>query len=163
MKVFESLIEWSLEFIRDKGMLGLFIIMVIGSSPIPIPVEVVALTALSLGAPSIPTALFAASGATLGGLISYYVGKGFIDISRLRRRYEERLQEARDWLDKYGSAAVFIFALTPLPYDAIAIAAGAARMRKRKFVTATFLGRLLRYSILIVAGQGALKYLFPIY
>ncbi len=161
--MFEPLMEWSIEFIREKGLLGLFAVMVIGSSPIPIPVEVVALTAISLGAPSLPTALFAAVGATLGGLISYYVGKGFIDVSRLRARYEERLHEARDWLDKYGTAAIFIFAVTPLPYDAIALAAGAARMRKRKFVTATFFGRLLRYSILVMAGQGALKYLSPIY
>ena len=159
----DFLIEWSVEFIRERGMLGLFLIMIIGSSPIPIPVEVVALTAISLGAPSLPTALFATVGATLGGLISYYVGKGFIDVSRLKTRYEERLQEARDWLDKYGTPAIFVFAVTPLPYDAIAIAAGAARMRKRKFVTATFLGRLTRYSILVMAGQGALKYLSPIY
>lgn len=161
--VLEPLVDWSIEFIRERGMLGLFVIMVIGSSPIPIPVEVVALTAISLGAPTLPTALFAAVGATIGGLFSYYVGKGFIHVSRLRIRYEERLQEAHEWLDKYGTVSVFIFAFTPLPYDAIALAAGAVKMRKRKFVAATFLGRLLRYSLLVVAGQGVLKYLSPIY
>jgi undecaprenyl-diphosphatase len=158
--MFEFFLDQLEGLVQDYGLLGLFIAMAIGSSPIPIPVEIFALTALSLGASPIPTALFATTGATFGGLISYYVGKGVVSFTKLKERYKDQMKHAGDWLDKHGTFAVFIFALVPLPYDAIALSAGGIGMKKRKFVTATFAGRLLRYLFLVAVGDEALEYLY---
>jgi membrane protein YqaA with SNARE-associated domain len=158
----EFFIEWSKGLIQDYGLFGLFIAMVIGSSPIPIPVELFAVTALTLGAPPFPTALFSTIGATLGGLISYYIGRGVIGFSNLREKYEREMGRAEGWLNNYGMVAVFIFALFPLPYDAMALACGAAVMKRRKFLSATFAGRLIRYTFVVHAGSEALRYLYPL-
>jgi membrane protein YqaA with SNARE-associated domain len=159
--MFEFVVEWSKSLIQNYGLFGLFFVMILGSSPIPVPVEIFAITALSLGAPPYPTALFSAIGATIGGLISYYVGKGVIDFTHLREKYSREIGRAEEWLNHYGLAAVFIFALFPLPYDAMALTCGAASMRRRRFVTATFAGRIIRYLFVVRAGTEAMKFLYP--
>lgn len=149
------------ELVKNHGTLGLFAAMVIGSSPIPIPVEVFALTAISIGAPPVTTALFAAIGATFGGVLNYYVGRGSVNFLNLKQKYAPQLERARNWLDEKGALAVFIFALAPLPYDAIALAAGGAGMTKLHFLLATFIGRLIRYFFVVSLGGAALEYLYP--
>lgn len=156
----DFLFEWSTRIIQDYGLLGLFVAMVVGSSPIPVPVEVFAITAISLGASPFYTVLFASLGATFGGLITYYIGKGLIASARVRKKYEGKVGHMKMWVDKYGVLAVFIFAAFPLPYDAMAFAVGGVGMRKRKFVSATFIGRLLRYAFVVAGGKEALNYLF---
>ncbi len=155
----EGVVDWATMVFENYGLLGLFIIMVVGSSPIPIPVELIVIAVLALGAPPIPTAIFAGFGASLGGLIGYYVGQGIIKVTRLMKKHKEKVEYAHQWLEKYGAPAVFIFALTPLPYDAMAIAAGAGRMNLKKFYVATLVGRLLRYLFVALLGNEALKYL----
>ncbi len=154
----DILLEWAKGVVAEHGLPGLFVVMVIGSSPIPIPVEILALLAVSLGASPFYIALFSSIGATIGGLVSYYVGKGIMDLTGLKERQRGNVERAKDWLDNYGAPAVLLFALVPLPYDAIALVAGGARMKRRKFVTATFLGRALRYAFLAYAGSEALKF-----
>lgn len=137
-------------------MLGLFIVIVVGSSPIPIPVEFIALSAISVGAPPLPTAVFAGIGATLGAGVTYLIGRGIVDIANFRRKHGDKIAKANHWLDKYGVFAVFTFALIPLGFDAIALAAGGARMHALKFLLPTLAGRMIRYSIIFQAGYGFL-------
>ncbi|RMF91290.1 MAG: DedA family protein [Methanobacteriota archaeon] len=155
----EGAVDWAARVFESYGLLGLFIVMIIGSSPIPIPVELVVVTVIALGAPPLPTALFAGFGASLGGLIGYYVGYGLISGTGLMEKHRDRVEEAHQWLERYGAPAVFIFALTPLPYDAMAIAAGGGRMSIRKFYLATLAGRLIRYLFVAQMGYEALRYL----
>jgi membrane protein YqaA with SNARE-associated domain len=157
--MFEGFVEWAAAIFEIYGLLGLFIIMVIGSSPIPIPVEFIVVSVIALGAPPIPTAIFAGFGASLGGLIGYYVGYGLITATHFVEKYKNKVDQAHQWLEKYGAPAVFIFALTPLPYDAMAITAGGGKMDIKKFYVATLMGRLLRYLFVAEVGYGALKYL----
>ncbi len=159
--MFEFLTAQLVELVRNHGTLGLFVAMIIGSSPIPIPVEVFALTAISLGAPPVQTALFAAIGATFGGALSYFLGSGSANFLNLRKKYASQLERARKWLDEKGALAVFIFALAPLPYDAMALAAGGAGMLKLHFLLATFIGRLIRYFFVVSLGSAALEFLYP--
>ena len=157
--MFEGFVDWAAAVFESYGLFGLFIVMIIGSSPIPIPVEFIVVTVIALGAPPIPTALFAGFGASLGGLIGYYIGYGLISATGFIEKHRDRLDQAHRWLERYGAPAVFIFALTPLPYDAMAIAAGGGKMNLRKFYFATLAGRLLRYLFVAEVGYGALKYL----
>lgn len=159
--MFEFLTAQLAELVKNHGTIGLFAAMVIGSSPIPVPVEVFALTAISLGAPPAQTALFAAVGATLGGALSYFVGSGSANFLNMEKKYASQLERARKWLDEKGALAVFIFALAPLPYDAMALAAGGAGMVKLHFLLATFVGRLLRYLFVVSIGSTALEFLYP--
>jgi membrane protein YqaA with SNARE-associated domain len=155
----DFLLEWGREFAQSYGMAGLFIVMVIGSSPIPIPVEVIALSMITVGAPPLPTAVFASIGATLGAGVTYLIGRGIVDLANFRRKHGDKVEKAKHWLDRYGVFAVFIFALFPLGFDAIALAAGGARMHALKFLLPTLVGRMIRYNIIFHAGYGFLELL----
>lgn len=155
----DFLLDWGREFAEGYGMLGLFIVMVVGSSPIPIPVEVVALSMITIGAPPAPTALFASIGATLGAGVTYMIGRGIVNIANFRKKHKEKVEKAKKWLDKYGVFAVFTFALVPVGFDAIALAAGGARMNAARFLIPTLAGRMIRYNIIFHAGYGFLEML----
>jgi uncharacterized membrane protein YdjX (TVP38/TMEM64 family) len=45
-------------------------------------------------------------------------------------------------MKRYGTATIFLFSLTPLPFDIAGIAAGAVRFPYWKFLMATIAGRL---------------------
>lgn len=155
----DFLVDWGREFAQSYGMAGLFIVMVIGSSPIPIPVELIALSMITVGAPPLPTAVFASIGATLGAGVTYMIGRGIVDLANFRRKHGAKVEKAKRWLDRYGVFAVFTFALFPLGFDAIALAAGGARMHALKFLLPTLAGRMIRYNIIFHAGYGFLELL----
>ena len=50
-------------------------------------------------------------------------------------------------VERYGSAGIFIAAVSPIPYKALAWIAGAGRMDLRLFVAAGIVGRGLRFGI----------------
>ena len=50
-------------------------------------------------------------------------------------------------VERYGSAGIFIAAVSPIPYKALAWIAGAGRMDLRLFVAAGLFGRGLRFGI----------------
>ncbi|MFQ6105567.1 MAG: YqaA family protein [Candidatus Hydrothermarchaeaceae archaeon] len=155
--MFEFFLSWAENFVQNYGLVGLFIVMIVGSSPIPIPVEVIALSMIALGAQPTHTALFAALGATLGGTITYFIGAGIVNIANFREKHKDRMKTAKLWLDRYGFFAVFTFALIPLGFDAIALAAGGARMKMVRFVLALLAGRVIRYVIIFKTGHGLLE------
>ncbi len=159
--MFESLLLWGQSFVESHGMLGLFIVIFIGSSPLPVPVEVFALTMVSLGASPLATVVLASIGATLGGILTYSIGYGIFRVSCLESKMKEKGEKAKRWFEHHGAHAVFFFALAPLPYDAIALISGAARMSITSFVTATLAGRLLRYALVVSGGQEVLKLMYP--
>ena len=49
-------------------------------------------------------------------------------------------------IEKYGSAGVFIAAISPIPYKALAWIAGAGRMDLRLFALAGIFGRGIRFG-----------------
>ncbi len=155
----EDLIGWFPPLFEKYGLLGLFIITVIGSSPIPIPVDLVVVSVVALGAPPILTAIFAGFGASIGAIIFYYTGSGLINATGIVKKHKKSIDKAKTWLSRYGAVSVFLFAVLPMPYDGMAVAAGAAGMDFKTFYVATLLGRLLRYFIVAEAGYSALRYL----
>lgn len=145
--MFESLTSWLFYLLQNFGLVGLFVATCISSSLIPIPVEIFLATMISLGFSPFLVALTAAIGSTLGGATTYYLGRGASKIAKLD------IERTRNFIEKYGSIAVFIFAFTPLPYDAVALASGVAKLSREKFLFATFTGRLARFLMISEAIQ----------
>ena len=48
---------------------------------------------------------------------------------------------------RYGSAGIFLAAVSPIPYKALAWAAGAGRMDLRMFIAAGLFGRGIRFGM----------------
>ena len=102
--------------------------------------------------------MVAAVGATIGELSSYFVG--YLGKKIILAKYSEKYKKAEFWMKKYGSFAIFLFALLPiLLFDLIGIVAGSAKFPLWKFILACFAGRLIRCLAEAYLGYGAFGFL----
>lgn len=159
-----SFFQW---FVENAGYSLVFIFMVIESSFVPFPSEVVvppaAYLATSRGDMHITGIVLAATaGALVGALINYYLS---LWIGRpLVYRFAEstfgnvclldkaKVEKAEQYFDRHGAISTFIGRLVPAVRQLISIPAGLARMNVAKFALFTTLGALVWNIILAVLG-----------
>lgn len=114
-------------------------------------------------------AVAAAVGQTLGKIPYYYVGKGTITAPWLKRKAATPGKWAArmaDWRTKAedrpiwgaGLLALSSFASIP-PFMVVSVLAGVVRMNPVLFCVLTFVTRLARFLILVLAPAWALSYL----
>ncbi len=154
-------------FVNHASYAFVFLFMVIESSFIPFPSEVVvppaAYLAMQKGDLNIfLVVLFATAGAIVGALINYVlsmlIGRpivyAFAD-SRLGHAClinKEKVINAEHYFDKHGAISTFIGRLIPAVRQLISIPAGIAKMNIWVFVLFTGLGALVWNAILAVLG-----------
>jgi len=140
------------------GYLGIFLLSLTCVTILfPIPWEAAVIGA---GATLNPLLLgmVATVGATIGELSSYFVG--YLGKKIILDKYSEKYKKAEFWMKKYGSFAIFLFALLPiLIFDLIGIVAGSAKFPLWKFILACFAGRLIRCLVEAYLGYGAFGFL----
>lgn len=164
-------------FVEHANYWFVFIFMMIESSFIPFPSEVVVPPAVYLACRNYGigadmnayiVVLFATAGAMAGAFINYYlalwVGRPvvyrFAD-SRLGHAClidREKVDKAERYFDRHGAISTFIGRLIPAIRQLISIPAGLSRMNIAQFALFTFLGAFLWNSIL-----GALGYWLSIH
>lgn len=131
-----------LDFLKSYSYLGAFLASLITTTSIifPIPgfVIVGAIAAATANWPLV--ALASALGNGLGETTSYFAGYGGSAI--IHPQKSRFYQKAEEWMQRHGSLTIFIFALTPLPFDVVGIAAGALRFPLWKVILAVIAGRL---------------------
>ena len=154
-------------FVNNASYLFVFIFMVIESSFIPFPSEVVvppaAYLAMQRGDMNIfAVVAVATAGALVGALINYVllllIGRPIVYAfanSRLGHAClidQAKVEKAEKYFDKHGAASTFIGRLIPAVRQLISIPAGIARMNIWVFCLYTSLGALVWNAIL--AGLG---------
>ena len=131
-----------LDFLQNYGYLGAFLASLITTTsvifPIPGFIIIGAIAASTANWPLV--ALASALGNGIGECTSYIAGYGGSAIINPQR--SRFYQQAEGWMKRHGSLTVFIFALTPLPFDVVGIAAGALRFPLWKVILAVIAGRL---------------------
>ena len=143
------------------------VFMVIESSFIPFPSEVIVPPAAYLACTShevniVWVTLLATAGAIIGALINYYlslwIGRPIVyrfAASRLGHAClidEAKVRRAEDYFDAHGAASTFFGRLIPAVRQLISIPAGLARMNVGKFVIFTGLGALTWNVVLAALG-----------
>jgi len=157
------------EFITNYGLIGLFFISFIGTSFIPIPIEIAVLMANGLGFNWLDVGLVAGIGSGLGSLINYGIGYygGEAVITKLiqkkkkgkeKRNKKDLIKETKKVIDKYGFWGIVVIALTPIPFDIATLCSGLFRYDVKKFLMASLLGRIPRFLIIAYFGEIALKF-----
>ncbi len=161
----ETLTGFIIHLIQTSGYLGIFILMVLNSTAIPIPSEV-----------TLPFAGFLASqgnlslilvivtgilGDLLGSIIGYSIGF-FLEeklLLSLIKKYgkfilitEHDYHKATVWIKKYGAPVVFIGKMTPGIKSFISVAAGITEIKFMKFVTANILASVVYVSTVSYFG-----------
>ena len=154
-------------FVENANYLFVFVFMVIESSFIPFPSEVVVPPAAYLAAARgdmnvVAIVAVATAGALVGALVHYFlsmlIGRPivykFAD-SRLGHALlidREKVEKAEAYFDRHGAVSTFIGRLIPAIRQLISIPAGLARMNIWIFMIFTSLGAMVWNAIL--AGMG---------
>lgn len=154
-------------FVENAGYWLVFLFMVIESSFIPFPSEVVvppaAYLAVTKGDMNIALiVLIATAGAVVGSLVNYglsmWLGRPIVYAfanSRIGHAClidQAKVEKAEKYFDEHGAMSTFIGRLIPAVRQLISIPAGIAKMNIWIFLTFTALGALIWNCIL--AGLG---------
>ncbi|MCW4055584.1 MAG: VTT domain-containing protein [Candidatus Bathyarchaeota archaeon] len=148
-----SFSDWMHSVASQFGYFGVFIISVIGTMAIVIPIPytvVILLLGMEGWDPlflTIAGGLGSAIGEFAGYLLGYY-GRRIISAERQRR-----MDYLLKLFGKWSPAAIFIFALTPLPDDLLFIPLGILRYNPLKAFVPAFAGKLLMCYILASFGR----------
>ena len=143
------------------GLLGLFVISLLGNATliIPAPVFVVACAAgLAFG--PIPVGIIAGTGAAIGELTGYMAGYGGEAILPEGQLY----QRLHAFMLRRGTLAIFLLAAIPNPiFDVGGLIAGALKMPVWKFLVAGAIGKSIRLGLTAwacLSGIPALEQIF---
>jgi membrane protein DedA with SNARE-associated domain len=138
--------------VKTYGYLGLFLINLIGSSTIflPLPSAVFVFAAGALLNPFL-VALFSALGAVLGEFTGCAVG--ICGRKVIQRKWKKWIKKTEKLFKKYGVFwVIMLFAATPLPDDIIGIIVGVSDYPLKKFFIASFIGKLILNLVLAYGG-----------
>jgi len=149
-----------LERFAEYGYLGVFLVTLVSSLSIVLPIPGTAVVIIAAGIWNTPlVALVASIGGTLGEVSAYMVGYG--GRAFIAPEQSERYQAAERWMKRRGGFAIFLFALVPfLIFDFMGIAAGVFRYPLKRFFLFTWLGRLPRSFIEVYIGVPLLEFIF---
>jgi membrane protein YqaA with SNARE-associated domain len=135
------------------GTMGLFVVSVIDSSIIPLPVpgstDLLLILLVVHHANPVVAATAATLGSILGGYLTWASGHkgGEAALHRyLPKRFSRRLSA---WVEKSGTVAVTASALLPPPFPLmpILLAAGALGVSRRRFLVSFSVTRAFRYAV----------------
>jgi len=161
MSITAILVEYLADLIEYLGYIGIFILMTLESSGIPIPSEIVVTFA---GFKSfegsfnlIDITLVSTLANLTGSLIFYYIGYRyggpFVDrYGKYLRLNNEHIDLVKRWFGKYGDISIFIGRITPGVRTYISFPAGLARMNLRNFIILTLIGSIIWNYMLAYAG-----------
>jgi len=139
------------EGLQGYGLVGLFLLSIIGNATIILPVPVI-LSAFVAGAVFNPlaVALVVSLGATIGELTGYFAGYGSEGIIEK----DLKLQRVKRWIDKYGLWVLFVLAAIPNPlFDLAGIVAGANKIPVKKYLVVVFFGKLVKFLAVSYFGS----------
>ena len=147
-----------MHFLFSFGLFGLFLVSIVDSSFVPLPIPgVTDIMIVVLAAKHnnwLALILIATTGSAIGGYLSYQVGQSG-GIAFLEKRIPPRIfNRVRDWMERHAILAVALPAILPppMPLSPFVLAAGALKMSKKTFMTTFTISRAARHSI--AAGLG---------
>lgn len=148
--------------VQSWSYAGLFALMALESSSLPIPSEVILPFAGYLVSQGLLNFWLAISVSTLAGiagsLIDYYIGLKGLSVLAKRNTLrgllynKGRMETAERWFEKYGAPTVFLSRLVPGFRTLISFPAGAVKMPLSKFIAYTTAGCVAWNALLIYIG-----------
>ncbi len=142
------------------GYSGLFLLNLLASATLILPAPGLAL-AFAAGASLNPflVGLAVGAGSAIGELTGYLAGFSGRGIVESDPQYER----VHRWMVTRGLWVIFILSIVPNPlFDVAGITAGAMRMPVWKFLGAALPGKVIKATLLALAGAGMMDALSPV-
>lgn len=166
MEIIQSVVDW---YMANLSYFTVFLLMVIESSFVPFPSEVVipfaAYKAADGGLNVFGVFIAGTLGAMVGALINYYLSKYLgrpliykfagSKAGRFFLLSEKKVEYAEEYFNRNGNTSTFIGRLVPAVRQLISIPAGLARMNIRNFILYTLAGAGIWNIILALVGYFA--------
>jgi len=158
------LLEIWFSWVLSGGYLGIIVLMAMGSTPLPVPAEVVLPPAAFLAAQGklnmAGVILAGTFGAYLGAAFMYWISRWIgrpliLRFGRFILLTPIKLEHAEHWLNRYEAGGVFFARVLPVVRHLISIPAGIVRMSFPVFSLVTILGSTISCSILAYLGHRA--------
>ena len=161
----EQLTGIIIHLIQSAGYLGVFVLMVLNSTAIPIPSEVTLPFAgflanqgsLSLVLIVIVGILGDLVGSIIGYTIGYFLEENLL--LSLIKKYgkfilvtEHDYHKVTAWIKKYGAPVVFVGKMLPGIKSFVAVAAGITEVKLNKFIVSVVLSALIYVSFVSYVG-----------
>jgi membrane protein DedA with SNARE-associated domain len=147
-----------MHFFFSFGLFGLFLVAIVDSSFVPLPVpgvtDIMLVVLAARHSNWFVLILISSAGSAIGAYLSYRVGQSG-GIALLEKRIPPRIFNlVRDWMERHAILAVALPALLPppMPLSPFVLAAGALKMSKKKFMTTFTISRAARHSIAVGLG-----------
>ena len=151
-------------FAPEVGYIGLALVSFIGSLIpfVPVP-SFILLATMSVGVQFDIhiLALISAFTATIAKQIIFYASYG--GRRMISEKTKKRMKPFQKLVKRYGGAAAFVAAATPIPDDMVYIPLGLAKYNPKRFFIATLSGKIvLCYIIVLISHYTGLSILEPI-
>jgi len=151
--------------LKSYGYFGAFLISLIGNASVLLPGIVLPILSawgaflylhFGLVGP-VMVGLAGGAGAAIGEIVGYMAGYGGRGIVENNKLYERLV----GWVRRWGAVAILVFALVPLFFDLVGLAAGALRFPLWKFILLCWLGRTILYVGFVVLAAWGWETLLP--
>jgi membrane protein YqaA with SNARE-associated domain len=139
-----------------NGYLVAFLISLISSLTIvlPVPGFLLLISMVSIFNP-ILVALAASTGGIIGELTGYLAGRSGRNMLQANKAY----MKAESWMQRWGIWAILFFAFVPIvPFDVAGLAAGALRFPLWKFMVAGWVGKSLKFIMLLLLAAWGFQF-----
>ena len=143
------------QFFIDWGYIGLFISALVAGSILPFSSEVVLTILVQMGADPTLCLISASVGNTIGGLLCYWLGYlGNMEwIERWLKIEKQKMDKVSGFVKRYG-AVMGLFGVLPWVGEAIIVLLGLMRANVYVTTITMFIGKFIRYLLIILALQG---------
>ena len=152
----DAFIESVSQILINWGLPGLFISALLAGSIVPFSSEIVLVALVKLGLNPTACLIAATLGNTAGGMTCYYMGRlGKISwIEKYFKVKKEKIDKMVTFLQGKGALMAF-FAFLPAIGEVISIALGFMRSNLLLTTISMFIGKLLRYILLLYVLESA--------
>lgn len=167
--VFETFILYGQHLIVQFSYLAMFILSVVSSATIFLPVPMIAIIffAAELGLNPLLLGIVTGIGSAIGEMTGYLFGAGSEHVVEMEAKNftkkHKTINELKKLFVRYGFPIIIVCAILPFPFDFVGILAGAANYNLKKFWIATAIGKVFKYTLVAYAGTISLPYLEFLY
>lgn len=148
-----------IEFLKDYGYLGMGIMAFLAGTVVPITSEVLLVFFIGIGLNAVGLTLAATIGNTLGGVTCFMIG--YLTTKEKVQKFfkvpDRRMKRADMLIQKYGywTAA---FSFLPVLGEVFLLSLGIMRVNRFKVISLMALGKLFRYSLVVISAIGISKF-----